>query len=70
MAETKPTYEETDVRHVRVTAFCKEHDWPLAWDGVAMLTNPPKYRHNCKDGCEYILDKVYPTIEHRDVARL
>lgn len=66
-AETQPTYEETNVRHVRVSAYCKTHNYALGWDGLTMLVSPPRYRHFCKEGCEYVLFKVYPSVELRDV---
>lgn len=65
-AYTDPTYEESRVKHVRVSAYCKSHNKTLGWDGQSIYTYPPRFKHLCPDGCEYLLLKVYPTIEVRD----
>jgi len=57
-----------EVKTFRVSEMCDDCLVDLKYTGMAYLTSPPQYPHECpKCGRQYTLDKIYPTIEYSEV---
>ena len=57
--------KEKQVVPYEVTFYCDECNELVKFTGMIGMSNPPKYKHACKCGAIYWLDKQYPTIIYK-----
>ena len=57
--------KEKQVVPYEVRFCCDECNELVKFTGMIGMSNPPKYKHVCKCGAVYWLDKQYPTIIYK-----
>jgi len=56
------------VKPVKQVLYCSQCDAELKWDGITLMSNPPKYKHECPMCLDWVMKQnVYPKIIHVDI---